>query len=112
MAENGWPIIVKRDAWKTASIVGFTSGKDSIFIDKGAKNWVARTLSKSMEVQDMPSCRGSGWFFKIIFVKNRNYFKCNFFLPKAKVVDRQRCITSVFQLNSIYCSPKSQNRML
>merc|ERR1712223_1787468 len=50
--QNGWPIIVKRDAWKTASIVGFTSGKASIFIDKGAKNWVARTLSKSMEVQD------------------------------------------------------------
>ena len=65
MAENGWPIIVKRDAWKTASIVGFTSGKDSIFIDKGAKNWVARTLSKSMEVQDMPSCRGSGWPYYI-----------------------------------------------
>ena len=57
---NGWPIIVKNRQWKTSKVVGFITLQEPIFIDTKAKNWIAKTLSKSIDVEDMPSCRGSG----------------------------------------------------
>ena len=61
---HGMPIIVKRDTWNKASIVGFTSpGNDDdgepIFIDRKVKQWISRILAKSIEIKHLPSCRGS-----------------------------------------------------
>ena len=64
---HGMPIIVKRDTWNKASIVGFTSpgnddedlDDDPIFIDRKVKQWISRILAKSIEIKHLPSCRGS-----------------------------------------------------
>ena len=65
---HGMPIIVKRDTWNKASIVGFTRPgnddddedvNDPIFIDRKVKQWISRILTKSIEIKHLPSCRGS-----------------------------------------------------
>jgi hypothetical protein len=59
---SGWPIIIKRRPKVSSFVVGLRNHQTGLhsFIDKTSLDWVAEVVAKSVEVKDLPSCRGPG----------------------------------------------------